>query len=370
LKKPQVAIEKFENLEKALNLIGGLSSYVKPGDTVFLKPNACIPNIRDNGATTSPELVARAIRLLKKITDKIIVGESPFVGFTGKGNLKVTGIWEKAREEGARLVDLNVCQRKEVNVPEGLVFDKIAVVRSLVEDIDVIINLPVMKTHLKTLVSLSLKNMMGIIPGSLKHELHKRGLEKGIVDLNKAVPSHLVIMDANICQEGNGPINGTPKKLGLVIVGNNPLAVDSIACRLMGIEPGRVKHLKIASKAGLGPVDLEEIELHGSLSNYKFLLPRTYSSKAFWFLSWFESPVTKFLERLNRIEVDQNRCIRCGLCVRSCPEKALSMGEEGLLIDQRKCIKCLACLETCLMDALELRGPIYSKTILNLAEKL
>jgi len=360
--KTQVSIAKYPDLEEAINLIGGLGKYVKPGDRVFVKPNACVPKTNSTGTVSSPELIFRVLRLLKNITDNIAVGDSPFAVFRDIKNLKVSGIVEAAEKARVEVVNLNRSER----VKKGSFY-----IAKPVVDADVLINVPVMKTHERTGVTLSLKNIMGVVPANLKHEMHKQGLEERIVDLNKSVKPSLIIMDANVCQEGGGPVNGTPKKMGLIIVGTNPVAVDSVCCKIMGIAPRSIKHLVLAEKEKIGSMD--DIDILGFKEEYisKFDMPKTYNSNLVKFcVENAEAPIQKFIERYNKINFNWDKCSKCGLCVKSCPEKIIKLNDKGPVCNHEKCILCLCCYETCLENAISIKESFYRRSIINLIRKI
>jgi hypothetical protein len=142
------------------------------------------------------------------------------------------------------------------------VWNEIAVCKTVLET-DVLINVPVLKTHSQTLVSLSLKNIKGVMPPSGKRAMHFAGLEQGIVDLNQVVASQLVVADGTIGQEGLGPVAGDAVALGLIVAGANRVAVDATCCRIMGIAPETVPVIRLASEAGLGPISSEQITVLG-----------------------------------------------------------------------------------------------------------
>ena len=366
--QPKVVIADFEELEWAVEQLGGWAAFVPPGGRVLLKPNVCAPRTEWTGAVTSAELVGQVIRGLRPRTRNIAVGDSPFAGYHCRRTMQAAGITQVAEELGAQPLDFNACERVQVPVPNGYVFRELTVVKPVTEA-DVLINMPVIKTHILTLVSLSMKNAKGVVPGSLKHEAHRRGVHKAIVDVNRAVPSSLVIMDADVGMEGNGPINGFPRPLGKVIVGTNVVAVDAVAATVMGVNPAEVKHLRYAARAGLGPLNLDEINVVGMPNPLPrpFVLPRAYFSPLYRFISRFESPAAHVIEGLSRIVVDKEACQQCRSCLPACPQGAISWLDNAPHIDHDKCSKCLCCVESCLYDALDLRGPswTWSRLMLN-----
>jgi uncharacterized protein (DUF362 family) len=131
---------------------------------------------------------------------------------------------------------------------------------------DYIVSLPKLKTHHWAGVTLSLKNMFGIVPGCCygwpKNVLHWAGITGSILDINSTVRPDFAIVDGIIGMEGNGPIQGTPKASGVLILGNDPVAVDATCARVMGLAPERIDYL---AKAGtlLGHIKPEKIRQLG-----------------------------------------------------------------------------------------------------------
>ena len=117
---------------------------------------------------------------------------------------------------------------------------------------DFLVSMPKIKTHHWSGVSLSMKNMFGIVPGSRygwpKNILHWKGIQESIIDLCATVPVHFVIADGIVAMEGNGPLNGTPRPLGKIVLADDPVAADATCARLMGFEPDRIAHIREGSR--------------------------------------------------------------------------------------------------------------------------
>jgi uncharacterized protein (DUF362 family) len=131
---------------------------------------------------------------------------------------------------------------------------------------DFVVSMPKLKTHHWAGVTLSLKNMFGIVPGACygwpKNVLHWAGIDRAILDINAAVRPDFAIVDGIVGMEGNGPIQGTLKPAGVLILGDDPVAVDSTCARVMGLLPEKVKHIARAS-ALLGHIDPQKIRQLG-----------------------------------------------------------------------------------------------------------
>jgi uncharacterized protein (DUF362 family) len=158
-------------------------------------------------------------------------------------------------------------------VPGGFVFNEVTIHRSLTE-VDLLCSVPVMKTHALAQVTLGMKNLVGVFPGTeycsvraCMHDLASRvepsGTAASVIDMVRANKLGLVVIDASMAMEGQGPSEGTPVKMGLIIAGTNPLATDIVSASLMGFEPGEIPTFAWANKAGMKPARLEEIDVRG-----------------------------------------------------------------------------------------------------------
>ncbi|MEM2538863.1 MAG: DUF362 domain-containing protein [Candidatus Bathyarchaeia archaeon] len=259
-----------EALMEAIDLIGGIEHYVPPRSKVLIKPNI----VRNQGPpdTTDPAIVEALINIIKRADPSIIwVADGSGEGNTLE-NFETLGYMPVAERTGAVLVDLN--HGDMVNVSAGgIVFNSFLFNRIVVEA-DVFISLACMKTHSQAVVTLAMKNLIGIAPGSVygypKWVLHEKAEEKGdmymagvIVDLCKARRIDLAIIDGRIAMEGRGPHEGDPVRLDLLIVGVDPVAVDTVASAIMGFDPDKVPTLRLANQVGLGTNNLHEIEIKG-----------------------------------------------------------------------------------------------------------
>ena len=183
------------------------------------------------------------------------------------------GYTDMARSLDIPLINLNTGEMMDVEVPGGFAFDKITLHRSLTE-IDLLCSVPIMKTHGLTMVSLGMKNLIGLYPGAvyccpkrLMHdicaEVDSSATNAAIIDMVRVNKLGLVVIDASMAVEGAGPLNGTPVEMDLIIAGTNPLATDMVAASVMGFEPDEIPKFGWAEKAGMSPTKLEDIEVRG-----------------------------------------------------------------------------------------------------------
>ncbi|MDD5678551.1 MAG: DUF362 domain-containing protein [Kiritimatiellae bacterium] len=229
-----------EGLSDALDLIGGLGCYVTHGDRVMLKPNL-------NGieGCTNKQLVESLIQLLSDFSvRKVFIAESTF-GDKNATNMffHKTGYSELARKYGIELFNLNESETVEVKVAKPLVLEKLRIAKEVYEA-DRIINLPNMKVHYATGITLAMKNLKGLLVGNEKRHFHEVGLDKAIADLNNTIRPCLNVVDAISCMERMGPRGGDIINLDLIMAGEDAAEVDCIGCAVMGYDIDEVRYLK------------------------------------------------------------------------------------------------------------------------------
>ena len=252
-----------EAVKNALHLIGGLESLVSRGDKVLIKPNIISAYHYKTGAVTSPHVIKALCRLAKQSgAAKPLIGEGSCVGCRTDEAFITSGISEIADEERVELVDLKKTKTCCMGIPNGIIFRRIEI-PEVVMQVDIIINVPVMKTHDAFPATLGLKNMKGVIREKDKKRFHKWGLAQSIVDLNKLVLPQLTVIDGTIAMEGMGPCRGTPVNFGTIVSSFDTLAADAIAASIMGINPVEIEYIKLGAEQGLGCADLSQIEVVG-----------------------------------------------------------------------------------------------------------
>lgn len=265
-----------ESLREAINFIGGIDYYIPPRSKILIKPN--IVRNQEPPDTTDPAIVEALINIIKRKNPSVIwIADGSGEGNTLE-NFKSLGYLPVAERTGAILVDLNYGEMVNVSVQGGGVIFNSFLFNRIVMEADVFISLACMKTHNQAVVTLTMKNLIGIAPGSIygyppsptKWILHEKAEEKGdqymagvIVDLCRARKIDLAIIDGRTAMEGQGPHEGDPVKLDLLIVGADPVATDIVASAIMGFDPEKVPTLRLANQLGLGTNNLHEIEIKG-----------------------------------------------------------------------------------------------------------
>ena len=230
------------------------------GKSVLLKPNLVeyIPGVDVN---TNPVLVGAAAEVLLQLgAERVVVGEGPGHQRDTYLVLVESGLDAQLRSQGIHFVDLN--RDELVKVPTRANFTGLRhlwLPRTVLTS-DFIVSMPKIKTHHWAGVTLSMKNMFGVVPGTKygwpKNLLHWKGIHRSILDICATVPIHFVIADGIVAMEGNGPLHGTQRHLGKVVLSDDPVAADFTCARLMGLQPDRVWHLDHAARfLGNGSAD-------------------------------------------------------------------------------------------------------------------
>jgi uncharacterized protein (DUF362 family) len=222
------------------------------GKTVLLKPNLVDYHADEHHIFTHPTVVAAAVELFGDSGARVIVGEASGLRRDTNTILFYSGYKAILDKYSVRFVDLNLDEVEKVSIPSNYTGLNYFYVPRTVLRSDYIVSLAKMKTHHWAGVTLSLKNMFGVLPGIKygwpKNRLHTIGLYEAIVDMGYAVRPHFAIIDGVYGIEGNGPLFGDNKFVGAVVMSDDFLAADAIGCEIMGVNPGKVDYLRLAAR--------------------------------------------------------------------------------------------------------------------------
>ncbi len=246
------------------SLIGPAPKIIPPRSRVLIKPNLTSDeNCWQNGTVTGPVFMQALIEEVQKASPaEIIVGEAIAVGLNTKKAFTANGYVEMARKTGVKLLDFYDGEFEELKAPEGGVLKNVRVSREVLRA-DFFINAPVLKTHFASTMTAAMKNLKGTTTYQEKKRFHALGLNQAVAELNAVLKPHLIVVDGLIGLEGDGPVAGTPVGLNLVKAGTDAVAVDTIAARMMGIDPSEVLTLCLAQGMGYGVWNEEEIRILG-----------------------------------------------------------------------------------------------------------
>lgn len=254
-------------VEAALLELGGSSQFFPPGATVLIKPNQTVYYSAEEGCTTDPLVVGALIRIAKlHHVRRVIVGESSGDMFSSIECMKVTGMAAMAEREGAEIIDLgsDAVPNRMVEIPNGRVVQRVPLPEPLL-DADVIVNVPKAKNHHIEPITGALKNWVGAVNRQWRQHNHgDEDMFGRFMDIMMVTRPTLVVTDALICGEGDGPIANQPRWCGCVLASRDPVATDVTIARLLGHDWRELRFAKEAEERGLGvrePIDYVGVPL-------------------------------------------------------------------------------------------------------------
>jgi uncharacterized protein (DUF362 family) len=284
-------------VQEAINLVGGIESFVRPHDKVVIKPNLVLDRLSNTGLTTDPRVVQTIIELCKHMNPSALTIAEGSGGVDTRMAFKKCGYTKLKQKYGVKLLDLNKSKNTIVDVPNGKAFQELRVPNIILES-DVLINVPKLK-FFKSWVSLSVKNLLGAVPGRGKYsntlssqfpiklsraywtakgkffgprgekkKVHKNFFQ-GIVDLNTIIKPSLNVIDGIIACYGDAPLKQQEKpiQLNTILASKDPLALDCVATKISGLNPMDVSYLKCAAERRLGESDYNKIQVVGTPIN-------------------------------------------------------------------------------------------------------
>ena len=349
-------------VKRAIGLLGGITNFIKPRSKVLVKPNLLMAKEPQSGVDTHPEVVRAAIKILKEINCKILVGDGPSVWGNQIEDVtdvyRLSGVSRICEEEGVELVRFDK-RRMRRKFP----------LTTYLDECDHLVSIPKFKTHGFTILSGAIKNLFGLVSGTFKTELHKRYFEpeefaKTLVDIYQQTRPSLTIVDGILAMEGDGPAtSGKLRTLGLLLAGSDAIAIDSVMADIMGLKPEDCFTTREAYRRGLGQADLSIIEIAGE--NYQdlkikpFLLPASSKKRK------LPKPLLNAISRFIRYYpfVLRSKCVKCSACVNICPHKCVSLKKQGIVFNYAKCIACFCCQEVCPAAAIKVKKSLLAKMI-------
>lgn len=359
----------YVQIKKGLELLGGVETLIEKDSRVLLKPNLLKKSEPEKAVITHPAVVGAFARILREHGyQDIIVSDSCGTGTAGKV-IKGTGMDTYLEKLGIPVVDFT--KGIHVKFPEGTQAKEFVLPKELLE-CGSVVSLCKMKTHALERVTGAVKNTYGCVYGFHKAKGHTKypsadSFARMLADLNKCVSPKLYIMDGIVAMEGNGPGSGDPIPMNIMLLSTDPVALDSVFCRLVYLKPGLVPTNVHGEKMGLGTYKEENIELmvpEGSISikeavekygNPQFHVDRSVIRNGIW---------EKMAKALNLFQkkpyIEKEKCIRCGICVKSCPvpQKAIQFTKgkgQPPVYDYKKCIRCFCCQEMCPEKAIKVK---------------
>ncbi|SHI93078.1 Uncharacterized conserved protein, DUF362 family [Dethiosulfatibacter aminovorans DSM 17477] len=357
-------------LLRTFDNIGGIDRFVQPGDRILLKTNLLMKKTPEEATTTNPVFVQALADILMSKDAIVVIGDSPggpFMEGRMKNIYKSTGMEEAAKRSGASL-NFNLASYY-TEFDNAVLLNKV-ILTDMINDVDKIINLPKLKTHGFAVYTGAVKNLFGLIPGTIKAEYHVNMPDvnnfcNALIDICEHVKPVLHIMDGIVGMEGAGPSGGRPRKIGAILASENPYDLDKTACEIIGLKVQDVPTLRKAAERGLSSDSMEDVEIAGDRIE-DVLVPDFEKAPAIsGSLRNIPLPVIKFLaKRLkSRPVFNFDICVGCGDCAANCPPKVIEMTEGKPVVDYVGCISCFCCQELCPVKAIEIKKPLLSKLI-------
>ena len=344
-------------LDCALMPFGGMAAFTQPGQKVFLKVNLLLAAAPEQAITTHPAVVEAVIRAVQATGAEVFFGDLPggfHIGNTRR-IYKKCGMAGVAERTGATLPLLEKSGFRERPIPHGKKLKTIHTPK-LLDDMDVLINLPKMKTHMQALYTGAVKNLFGLMPTADRQAAHNhskfRAFSSALVDIYSSITPALNIMDAVIGMDGTGPSQGKPFAWHALLASPDGVAMDAVGAALMGLKPGEVLTTEFAARRGLGQGDLRNITVHGERIASLARRAKRPSPAVFNLLPMLGGLVNDISSVKPVIQAKD--CKKCRSCVEVCPAGAIET-EGDFRIDADRCILCFCCHEMCEHGAVKLK---------------
>ena len=378
--KIKVALIKCDNYElsevksainRGIDLLGGIDLFVKEGDKILLKPNLLASESAEKSVTTHPIVFEAIISILQEIKEKknikkISYGDSPGIG-KGIFVAQKSGISEVAEKLNIEYAYFD--EPVGVSFNEGIKEKSFTIAKPILEA-DTIISLPKLKSHALTIMTGAVKNQFGCIPGFRKAEYHLKlpdfdDFSTMLLDLNKLINPKLYIMDGIMAMEGNGPRSGNPKKLNVLLLSSDAIALDYVASQIISFDYNLIPTIKMGFKLGFS--NKGNIEIVGDniesvkVNDFKKPHKRIGIGRSLMKLSTFPIIKRLFAIMIPKPVIEYGKCVKCGVCVKVCPVTplALNFNKKGKNYPPEyyydKCITCYCCQELCPHKAIILK---------------
>lgn len=244
-----------EAVRRSVDLIGGLR--LGGGEHVVIKPNVCNAKNPYGMVNTDPRVLEAVVGMVREKAGRITVVESDNISGTAERRMEGSGFLNLLEGLGVEFLNLSG-DDYEAHEVAGV---ELRLPRTVLEA-DLFVNLPKIKTCGHTLVTLSIKNLFGVLQRRRKNRLHGR-LDEVLPYLARTIRNDLIVVDGVTAMEGNGPVIGTPREMGVVVAGIDPVSVDAVCSAMMGFDPASIAHIARAHGMGLGELDPDRIEVVG-----------------------------------------------------------------------------------------------------------
>jgi uncharacterized protein (DUF362 family) len=322
-------------------LIGPPSKIIPRGGRVLIKVNLTSEdNLWERGILTSPLFTRALVEEVQKARPaEVIIAEGTAVGQDTKKAFAANGYPEVAKATGARLLDLYDGEHEEVKTAPGGILGTVRISKEVLKA-DFFINAPVLKTHFASTLTAAMKNLKGTTTYDEKKRFHYLNLNQAVAELNQVLKPNLIVIDGTIAMEGDGPVAGTPVDLNLIMAGTDAVAVDTIAARIMGIDPEEVAPLAWAKKMDFGVWDEKEIRILGNSISEVFrpfkrsCAPLKIDAKKIDFIDGQACNACR-----DGLRIALERLKASGVDLEKLPQLKISLGSKASLEDSENCVQ-------------------------------
>jgi uncharacterized protein (DUF362 family)/Pyruvate/2-oxoacid:ferredoxin oxidoreductase delta subunit len=345
----------YEALQKGIGYLGGVKAFLSEDEKILLKLNLLNRAPADRAVTTHPAVFGAVARLLQEAgCDKLSYGDSPGHPGSPLKTAEICGVAETAGRYGVPMADFT--NSRSVSCKKGDVERNYEICKGAL-DADAIVNICKMKTHQLTRVTGAVKNTFGCVCGLNKGAFHAKypdahSFAQMLIELNFLIRPRLHIMDGIVAMEGNGPMSGKPFPMGLLLISDDPVALDATFCRLINLDYREAPTVLYGEKLALGAARADRVEVLGIESLEPFTAPEFDVERSGKIAKkWALLQSMKFL--MKRPVILPDKCARCGACVTACPVEGKAVdfadksGTKAPRFNYRKCIRCFCCQEMC-----------------------
>ncbi|MFL5592770.1 MAG: DUF362 domain-containing protein [Ktedonobacteraceae bacterium] len=387
----------FDGIEEAahrvIKQIGGMAAVLQGAKVAILKPNFVAGRSAETGSTTSFALLKAVAEEVQACGAEPVLCEMPGTEFDREATYTILGVEQFCAANGIRILRIDpegddsrmriypARDWVELRPAGAKKLRRFSIPRILNEVC--LINLPVLKTHVVSTMTLSMKNPMGILPRTDRRLMHTLGIDQCIVDMNRGIRPDLTIVDGSVGQDGEGPLYGDRADLQVLIAGHDSLAVDLVCCQVVGIKPQDIPHLKLALEQlgkpqwtlvgdvegpvwGTGNGFIQHVEV---IKKFRLPVQKPLYRFIFWMMYPLDYPYSWIAERGKhfctllystglvgtRPQIKEESCTRCGICVEACPLPDV-IDLKSLKVNYFTCQRCLLCYDACPENAIRVKG--------------
>ncbi|PKO14614.1 MAG: hypothetical protein CVU39_14145 [Chloroflexi bacterium HGW-Chloroflexi-10] len=358
-----------EAVRHGLTLLGGVEMFAKAGEKILVKPNMLVGASPDHCVGPHPIVFQAILEQFLAAGVQLSFGDSPGFG-SPRMVARQAGLLAVADALGVPLADFQ--NGETVSFLAGRFMKQFNIARGIMEA-DGLVSLSKMKSHALTRITGAIKNQFGCIPGVLKAEFHSRlpdanQFSKMLVDLNLFLKPRLYIMDGVIAMEGNGPRNGTPRKMNVLLFSTDPVALDATVCRMIHLDENLVEPIVHGNVFGLGSSE-KTIYLGEPVERFDtpdFIVNRVKGSTS----TRIGLLTNRFMRNYitPRPMIMEEKCTQCGQCVMVCPAEPKALiwkngKKQPPIYHYADCIRCYCCQELCPHEAISVRIPLLGRLI-------